>query len=209
MSGSLTSGFTDAITGAKSFGAAMADTGRAVLRAITEMIVKLMVVGPLMRSFSGLLGFSDGGLVGGGSSSNPLPGLDASDYGPGYASGGFTGPGSKYQPAGVVHAGEYVFSQGAVNRIGVGNLDRLHRGYADGGYVPAPNIVPFRAPANTNFTPVQVQIGVTVDDDGKIQAYVKNQNAPLQKQINGVTRTVAGQGRAMRSAQRYQASGVS
>lgn len=57
----------------------------------------------------------------------------------GFAEGGFTGPGTKYQPAGIVHAGEYVFSAETVKRIGAGNLERLHqsarRGYAEGGLV--------------------------------------------------------------------------
>ncbi|MCK5746901.1 MAG: hypothetical protein KAH44_11835, partial [Oricola sp.] len=60
----------------------------------------------------------------------------------GFAGGGYTGPGGKYQPAGVVHKGEYVMSAAATQRIGVRNLDRLHRsakGYAEGGYVAANN----------------------------------------------------------------------
>lgn len=53
----------------------------------------------------------------------------------GFDGGGFTGAGGKYEPAGIVHKGEYVFDQDAVRRIGVKNLERLQRGYADGGYV--------------------------------------------------------------------------
>lgn len=56
----------------------------------------------------------------------------------GFAEGGYTGPGAKDQPAGVVHAGEYVFSKEATNRIGVGLLDRVHqnaKGYSAGGFV--------------------------------------------------------------------------
>jgi len=66
----------------------------------------------------------------------------------GFASGGYTGPGSMYQPAGIVHAGEYVFSKSAVDRIGLGYLDSLHsaaKGYMAGGYVRA------HAPANLNL----------------------------------------------------------
>ena len=54
---------------------------------------------------------------------------------PMFDAGGFTGPGGKYEPAGVVHRGEFVFSQESVRRIGVANLASLHRGYADGGLV--------------------------------------------------------------------------
>ncbi|AKH37339.1 hypothetical protein [Nitrosomonas communis] len=61
----------------------------------------------------------------------------------GYSDGGFTGSGGKFKPAGIVHAGEYVFSQEAVRNIGVGALDSLHEsakrgepeGYATGGLV--------------------------------------------------------------------------
>ncbi|EER7947245.1 phage tail tape measure protein [Escherichia coli] len=53
----------------------------------------------------------------------------------GFAGGGFTGTGGKYEPAGIVHRGEFVFTKEATSRIGVGNLYRLMRGYADGGYV--------------------------------------------------------------------------
>lgn len=57
----------------------------------------------------------------------------------GFAAGGYTGDGSKNQPKGVVHGGEYVFSKKATNRIGVSNLEAMHkaaqRGYAEGGFV--------------------------------------------------------------------------
>ena len=59
---------------------------------------------------------------------------------PGFADGGYTGPGGKHQPAGVVHAGEVVFSQEDVAAWGgpqaVDNMRRNPpRGYADGGIV--------------------------------------------------------------------------
>jgi phage-related minor tail protein len=47
-----------------------------------------------------------------------------------FSEGGYTGDGGKYQAAGIVHAGEYVFPQTAVDRIGVGNLAALHHGGA-------------------------------------------------------------------------------
>jgi len=46
--------------------------------------------------------------------------------------GGYTGAGGRMEPAGIVHRGEYVFSAPAVNRIGLGNLETMHRG----GQVP-------------------------------------------------------------------------
>lgn len=44
------------------------------------------------------------------------------------ATGGYTGDGGKYEPAGIVHKGEYVFSQEDVNRIGLSNLEAMHNG---------------------------------------------------------------------------------
>jgi len=56
-----------------------------------------------------------------------------------FAEGGYTGSGGKYQPAGIVHAGEVVWSQADVARVGgshVANSMRpTFRGYADGGLV--------------------------------------------------------------------------
>ncbi len=45
-----------------------------------------------------------------------------------FAAGGYTGAGGVWEPAGVVHRGEYVFSQAAVDRIGVPVLDAIHNG---------------------------------------------------------------------------------
>lgn len=53
----------------------------------------------------------------------------------GFASGGYTGNGGKYEPAGTVHRGEFVFTKEATSRIGVSNLYKLMRGYANGGSV--------------------------------------------------------------------------
>lgn len=56
----------------------------------------------------------------------------------GFANGGYTGPGGKYQPAGIVHAGEFVFTKEQTRRAGVSNLYAMARaltGYAAGGFV--------------------------------------------------------------------------
>lgn len=45
-----------------------------------------------------------------------------------FQEGGFTGIGAPGQVAGIVHAGEYVFSAPAVNRIGLANLEAAHSG---------------------------------------------------------------------------------
>jgi murein DD-endopeptidase MepM/ murein hydrolase activator NlpD len=56
----------------------------------------------------------------------------------GFADGGYTGDGGKYQPAGIVHAGEFVFTKEQTKRAGVGNLYAMAKalaGYAKGGLV--------------------------------------------------------------------------
>jgi phage-related minor tail protein len=58
--------------------------------------------------------------------------------GAGFAEGGYTGDGGKYDPAGIVHAGEIVWSQDDIRRHGgVGAVEGMRRGagYADGGRV--------------------------------------------------------------------------
>lgn len=99
----------------------------------------------------GFFGSLFGGF-GGGGNFNPVDFSRGAGglYGPGFAAGGWTGAGGRNEPAGIVHRGEYVMSAQAVSRIGLGNLDAMHRGalrgYADGGYVtPA-----IRMPAAAN-----------------------------------------------------------
>lgn len=54
----------------------------------------------------------------------------------GFATGGYTGPGGKFDPAGIVHAGEFVFTKEQTARLGVGRLyDIARNGYAKGGLV--------------------------------------------------------------------------
>jgi lambda family phage tail tape measure protein len=190
-SSAMVTGLADATDGTKSFSQAASDMSKTVIRALEEMLIKFYIVMPIFRSLQtmlgglgGVFGFSGGGLVNAGSSANPLPGLDASDYGPGYDSGGYTGPGGKYQPAGIVHRGEYVFDQAATSHLGVSFLENLRRGatrgYDVGGLVKpsGPNVVPFYRPANDDQSsktevhihgapnPSNVQVQETVDGRG-------------------------------------------
>jgi hypothetical protein len=65
----------------------------------------------------------------------------------GYYEGGYTGAGGKYEPAGMVHRGEFVFPQDAVNRIGVDKLNMLA---FNSGSPAAPN-VNLSAPSSKYF----------------------------------------------------------
>lgn len=118
-----------------------------------------------------------GMLFGGGSSFNlatATPGL--------FAKGGYTGDGGKNQPAGVVHKGEYVFPQEAVDRIGVRNLEMLSRGYANGGYVsgrmPRIGAVPGMGAS---------EVHVYVDDEGSLRAYVQREGRKTEARIATTT----------------------
>ncbi|EJS7388194.1 phage tail tape measure protein [Escherichia coli] len=103
---------------------------RSVLSMMTEILLKQAMVGIV-----GSIGSAIGGAVGGGASASGGTAIQAAAAKFHFATGGFTGTGDKYEPAGIVHRGEFVFTKEATSRIGVGNLYRLMRGYADGGYV--------------------------------------------------------------------------
>ncbi|EKK2016931.1 phage tail tape measure protein [Escherichia coli] len=103
---------------------------RSVLSMLTEIFLKQAMVGIV-----GSIGSAMGGAFGGGASASTGTTIQAAAANFHFATGGFTGTGGKYEPAGIVHRGEFVFTKEATSRIGVGNLYRLMRGYAEGGYV--------------------------------------------------------------------------
>ncbi len=103
---------------------------RSVLSMMTEILLKQAMVGIV-----GSIGSAIGGAASGGASASGGTAIQAAAAKLHFATGGFTGTGGKYEPAGIVHRGEFVFTKEATSRIGVGNLYRLMRGYATGGYV--------------------------------------------------------------------------
>lgn len=92
----------------------------------------------------------------------------------GFADGGYTGSGGRTQPAGIVHAGEVVWSQSDVARYGgphVVNQMRLgYPGYAEGGPVGAP--MPGMTAANRNQSPANITV---INNSG---AQVQAQDVP-------------------------------
>ncbi|ELO6413748.1 phage tail tape measure protein, partial [Escherichia coli] len=102
---------------------------RSVLSMLTEIFLKQAMVGIV-----GSIGSAMGGAFGGGASASTGTAIQAAAANFHFATGGFTGTGGKYEPAGIVHRGEFVFTKETTSRIGVGNLYRLMRGYAEGGY---------------------------------------------------------------------------
>lgn len=100
-------------------------------------------IGGIIGQIAGAIGGAIGGSMSGGLGGATTIGAGSTAGGAGavafpvYAEGGYTGMGGKYEPAGVVHRGEYVMNANATNKLGVGFLDRLNKGYANGGYVGA------------------------------------------------------------------------
>ncbi|EHX8919391.1 phage tail tape measure protein, partial [Escherichia coli] len=132
---------------------------RSVLSMMTEILLKQAMVGIV-----GSIGSAIGGAVGGGASASGGTAIQAAAAKFHFATGGFTGTGGKYEPAGIVHRGEFVFTKEATSRIGVGNLYRLMRGYATGGYVGTPgSMADSRSQASGTF---EQNNHVVINNDG-------------------------------------------
>lgn len=128
---------------------------RSVLSMMTEILLKQAMVG---------IASNVGGLIGGGALASTGKAIQSAAVNFHFATGGFTGTGGKYEPAGIVHRGEFVFTKEATSRIGVGNLYRLMRGYATGGYVGTPaSIAESRSQASGKF---EQNNHVVINNDG-------------------------------------------
>ncbi|SIP96706.1 phage tail tape measure protein, lambda family [Rhizobium sp. RU20A] len=167
---SFTSSLSGLLTGTQTLNGALQNLLNSLIDATLQ--AALLGKGPL----SGLLGGAGTGILG-------------ALFG--FSDGGYTGDGGKYQPAGVVHKGEYVMSKKATSRIGVGNLEALHRGalsgYSDGGYVggaPALRKPDLKA-ANSNAapSPVNINTNVTVNATGGDPAQNADLAAKVGKQV--------------------------
>jgi phage-related minor tail protein len=128
----------------KSFWDAFADAAVNALNKIAEKLIDMALDQMINSVFQGLMG-----AFGGAGYSPAASAAIKAGVGGLYADGGYTGPGAASQPAGIVHAGEYVMSKRAVDRLGIGYLDALHnaaKGYQTGGLV-----TPFYSAANSNL----------------------------------------------------------
>ncbi|KZK99146.1 phage tail length tape measure family protein [Pseudovibrio sp. Ad26] len=145
------------------------------------MQASLFGTGPLGSMFGGGgPGSTGGGLV------SSLASIATSFLG--FDKGGWTGPGGKYTPKGIVHGDEYVFSKEATRKLGVANLDALHKsakGFARGGFVggpvpmiPKPAAIP--APANRN-TPSEIRL--VVEGSSEFDVRVAGVAGPVAVQI--------------------------
>ncbi len=164
--------FTSSLSGLLTGTMTVTDAVRNLANALIDAALQAMLLGqgPLAALF---------GTAGGG-------GLFGAIFG--FADGGYTGQGGKYEPAGIVHKGEYVMSQKATDRIGVGNLEALHRGalagFDRGGYVgSAPAVRRVHMPANNNTPvaqPIQINAPITVNGS----AGTPEQNEDLARRMS-------------------------
>jgi len=107
------------------------DTIQDIAKAPVRFVIDTVINDGLIGAFNGIAGTLDPS----GKSIQKLPRVALPA---GFADGGYTGDGGKYQPAGVVHAGEFVFTKEQTARAGVGNLYAMAKalaGYAKGGLV--------------------------------------------------------------------------
>lgn len=117
-------GLTDQITNLVTTGeASFREFTASILKQISRIATQLLLIKAIESTISSF---------GGGSAGNLFSSFSSAI---GFASGGYTGNGGKYEPAGTVHRGEFVFTKEATSRIGVDNLYKLMRGYANGGVV--------------------------------------------------------------------------
>jgi len=172
---SMTDALTGILTGTMTAEQALQQLLQTLVKATLQ--AALMGEGPLADLFGMGGGQKEGGIGFGGLFGSLLGGLF------GFAEGGFTGRGGKYEPAGLVHRGEFVMSKEATRRIGVANLDAMHRGalkgFAAGGFVgsaPALRTADLK-PANSAAPVQQISIHAPVTVEGS--AGTPEQNADL------------------------------
>lgn len=136
------SGLADQLTSLVTTGkASFKDFTSSILKMIVEVINRLLVAYAVQAAMGWIASaatpsFSSTGLNDGTSGIPTAPKLAwVGGYIPEFGGGGYTGDGGKYQPKGIVHGGEFVFTKESTSRLGVSYLNRLMRGYANGGLV--------------------------------------------------------------------------
>lgn len=108
---------TDLVTNSKNAFDAIGDFFGDLSKSIIKDLIRIAIQAQITNAMSGLFP------IGGGNSKGAF---DAGIKGLGlFSSGGYTGNGNKYDPRGIVHAGEFVFTKEATDKIGKDNLYSL------------------------------------------------------------------------------------
>jgi len=144
----LNDGIVDVIMNTRDLGEVFSNVAKQIIADLVSIGVRQSITEPLAARLFGTGAQKATSIAGG----NILQGIGGAQGGGGwlsslfkfgkglfgFSSGGYTGDGGKLEPKGVVHGGEYVFSKEAVQRIGAGNLEALHKnlkGFSMGGLV--------------------------------------------------------------------------
>ena len=171
--------FTDFVMGTKTASQAFAAFGQSVVAQLAKIAAQELATKIFGSFFSaGMSGLGAGmgswlGAASGatfGTSAFSQQSMMLASQMKGFDGGGYTGPGGKHDAAGIVHAGEYVFTQEDVRRLGGPSaMDALRnglRGYANGGHVSASSRAPVM-PAreqSVNLTAINVLDPTLVGD---------------------------------------------
>lgn len=195
--------FKDILTGAKSFNDSLLDLLSGLLDAIVKQIAEMMAAKVVNQFLNWIMPgkFADGGMV-----NTPIGGHGVSyPRSPGKASGGFiigAGTSTSDSIPAMLSNGEFVMSAAAVRRIGVPYLNRLNKGYANGGLVAGSTASgSFGGPANIQIN-IQNETGQQLEAreagssfDGEkyilnlILKFVNNNDGGLRTMIKGVAAT--------------------
>ncbi len=150
----------------------------AVQLALAAAQAALLGSGPL----AGLFG---GGLFGGGGGIN-YGALSASGKYL-FDSGGYTGPGPKNKPAGIVHAGEVVWSQDDIRKAGgVAAVEAMRKGLAAPAQISAPVMPKLAAMGGGGGGNVTVSVPINISApgaDSAALARVEQQVVKLQRDL--------------------------
>ncbi|CQJ12620.1 phage tail protein [Yersinia mollaretii] len=153
------------------------------MTSIVDIINRLLIAQALQAAMGWISGAASAGAgaASGAASSASSGAMGMSTSFRAYDVGGYTGDGGKFEPKGVVHGGEFVFTKEATNRIGIDNLYKMMRGYADGGVVS--NTVTAAAPMlgmQGGGTAISVDLsGMTITTQGNQQQDTGANNGEL------------------------------
>jgi lambda family phage tail tape measure protein len=183
-------GLADSLTDLTTTGkASFRDFSTSILKMIAQVINRLLVAYAVQSALGWISGSASSSSSNNSFSSGAYSNLPLA-YNGGYIreydAGGYTGHGGKYEPKGIVHGGEFVFTKEATSRLGVGNLYRLMKGYASGGYVGAQEGMSSRFGASN----IRVYAPVTIDQQPSSTETSSSDTANTAKQLQGIVQQV-------------------
>ncbi|MCW2255702.1 lambda family phage tail tape measure protein [Providencia alcalifaciens] len=184
---------TDIVTNSKNAFDSIGDFFGDLSKSIIKDLIRIAIQAQITNAISGLFPISGGG--------NPKGSFDAGLKGLGlFSSGGYTGNGNKYDPRGIVHAGEFVFTKEATDRIGADNLYRMMNsgGTSSGSMTPDAYAMKNIHPANQTNNTTNNASNSTESNNEQSVTYVINQTVQVygngEKALAEVVKVAANRG---------------